>query len=165
MISLYSITRFVVNQLYDIMTSTSKGVYCPKLVKCAQADLVNLCIMWAINLNYSFVPRVDLPTADQKNMQPFDDNALIFENGESYAGNSVYDRAAFSWKFLQCSESVPILYFWSTRCCILQPVQKSRFFNSFRRIWLAGWNIGLTTMCQCILFVFSHFWRITNKLQ
>lgn len=111
MISLYSITRFVVNQLYDIMTSTTKGVYCPKLVKCAQADLVNLCIMWAINVNYFFVPRVDLPTADQKNMQPFDDNALIFENGESYAGNSVYDRAAFSWKFLQCSESVPILYF------------------------------------------------------
>ena len=58
--------------------------------------------MWAINVNYSFVPRVDLPTADQKNMQPFDDNALIFENGESYAGNSVYDRAAFWWTFLQC---------------------------------------------------------------
>lgn len=56
-----------------------------------------------------FVSRVDLPTADQKNMQPFDDNALIFKNGESYAGNSVYDRAAFSWKFLQCSESVVIL--------------------------------------------------------
>ena len=41
-------------KLYDIMTSTTKEVYCPKLVKYAQADVDNLCIMWAINVNYAF---------------------------------------------------------------------------------------------------------------
>lgn len=44
-----------------------------------------------------FLPWVDLPTDDPRNMQPFDDNALNFENAKSYAINSVYDKAGFAW--------------------------------------------------------------------